>query len=59
MLMRLADQGLLTAKWEESDCTGVPARHVYRLTPAGIAYARDHAEGEAPFFGTQVSKANP
>jgi len=58
ILMRLADQGLLTAKWEESDRPGVPLRHVYRLTPDGLAYARDEAEGEPATLGARVSKAN-
>jgi PadR family transcriptional regulator, regulatory protein PadR len=58
ILMRLADQGLLTSKWEESDGPGLPPRHVYRLTPDGLAYARDQAEGEAATLGAQVSKAN-
>ncbi len=51
-------EGLLTSKWEESDCPGVPLRHVYRLTPDGLAYARDQAEGEPATLGARMSKAN-
>src|SRR3984957_14585926 len=58
ILMRLAYQGLLTAKWEESDRPGVPPRHVYRLTPDGLAYARDQAEAEPAVIGSRVSRAN-
>ena len=58
ILMRLADQGLLTSKWEESDHRGVPPRHVYRLTPDGLAYARNQAEGEPAALGARVSRVN-
>jgi|SRR5271165_41952 len=58
ILMRLADQGLLIAKWEESDRPGVPPRHVYRLTPDGLAYARAQAEAEPATLGARVSKVN-
>ena len=58
ILMRLADQGMLTAKWEESDRPGVPPRHVYRLTPDGLAYARNQAESEPAALGARVSRAN-
>ena len=39
-LMRLHDQGLLESKWLESEGTGRPPRHLYRLTTQGIALAR-------------------
>ena len=41
ILMRLADRGLLEADWEESGQPGRPHRHIYRLTPNGIAVARE------------------
>ena len=40
LLMRLYDQGLLDAEWREPEMAGRPPRHVYRLTPAGLAFAR-------------------
>ena len=40
LLIRLADQGYLEAKWLDPDRPGRPARHVYRLTGRGIALAR-------------------
>ncbi|SRR5579883_1547187 len=50
ILMRLADHELLEACWEPGD-TGKPPRHMYRLTPAGLRYARvstrDHLRARA------------
>lgn len=40
LLIRLSDQGLLEAKWEEPEKPGKPPRHAYRLTPGGVAFAR-------------------
>jgi len=40
VLIRLHDRGLLDAKWVEADRPGRPARHAYRLTPDGVAFAR-------------------
>jgi len=42
ILMRLADHELLEATWENST-PGTPPRHLYRLTPAGLSFAREHA----------------
>jgi DNA-binding PadR family transcriptional regulator len=39
ILMRLADRGLLETSWETERVPGRPARHLYRLTGAGRAYA--------------------
>jgi DNA-binding PadR family transcriptional regulator len=41
ILIRLTDQGLLQAEWEPDPAPGRPARHLYRLTPAGIAVAAE------------------
>lgn len=43
ILMRLAAQGLLEESWEPSDMPGRPLRHIYRLTAAGVATARESA----------------
>jgi len=40
LLMRMAEQGLIEAEWREPAQTGRPARHVYRLTTAGAAFAQ-------------------
>src|SRR5258706_14772640 len=43
LLVRLSDAGLLDSKWQASEHPGCPHRHVYRLTPAGLALARERA----------------
>ncbi len=43
ILMRLCERGLLEAKWQESSEPGRPPRHLYRLTSAGAALARQQA----------------
>ncbi|HEX5181698.1 MAG TPA: PadR family transcriptional regulator [Allosphingosinicella sp.] len=40
LLMRMTGQGLVEAEWRAPVRTGRPARHVYRLTAGGIAFAR-------------------
>lgn len=40
LLMRMSDQGLVEAEWREPVQLGRPARHVYRLTAAGLALAQ-------------------
>jgi DNA-binding PadR family transcriptional regulator len=44
ILIRLHDRGLLDAKWMEPERAGRPARHAYRLSSDGLAYARRLAE---------------
>lgn len=39
LLMRMAEQGLIEAEWRQPEKIGRPARHVYRLTTAGAAFA--------------------
>jgi PadR family transcriptional regulator PadR len=41
LLMRLNEQGLLEHRWEDAERPGLPPRHVYRLTAAGLSLARD------------------
>lgn len=41
LLIRLTDQELLEARWEDPVRAGLPRRHVYRLTAAGIALAQE------------------
>jgi DNA-binding PadR family transcriptional regulator len=43
ILIRLADRGLLETSWETERVPGRPARHLYRLTGAGRAYASSAA----------------
>lgn len=39
ILMRLADRGLLEAKWLEAETLGRPPRHAYKLTAEGRTLA--------------------
>lgn len=56
LLMRMADQGLVEAEWREPAQSGRPARHAYRLTAAGLAFARAAADDNRP-LGLEVSPA--
>jgi PadR family transcriptional regulator PadR len=47
-LMRLCDQGFLEAKWGESEDTGRPPRHLYRLTSQGLALAQRSPSNSLP-----------
>jgi DNA-binding PadR family transcriptional regulator len=40
LLVRMTEQGLIEAEWREPAQPGRPARHAYKLTGAGIAFAR-------------------
>jgi DNA-binding PadR family transcriptional regulator len=44
VLIRLNDQGLLESKWIEPDPPGKPPRHAYKLSPSGLAFAREITE---------------
>ncbi len=39
VLVRLADRGLVEACWEDEQPAGRPRRHLYRITPEGLAVA--------------------
>jgi hypothetical protein len=59
ILIRLADRGLLEARWESSPPPGRPARHLYRLTPAGRELARVHTPAVGGARGRAVRSAAP
>jgi PadR family transcriptional regulator, regulatory protein PadR len=40
IFIRLADRGLLEARWEETQPSGRPRRHLYRLTSEGLARSK-------------------
>jgi PadR family transcriptional regulator, regulatory protein PadR len=44
ILVRLADRGLVEARWEEGRPAGRPPRHLYRLSSEGLATARTAVE---------------
>lgn len=46
ILQRLADEGLLEARWETPASVGRPVRHLYRLTTSGRAWARAAASAQ-------------
>ena len=48
ILIRLADRGLVEARWEEEPPAGRPRRHLYRLTPDGLAQAKAALAAQAP-----------
>lgn len=39
LLIRMTDQGLVEAEWHDPAKPGRPARHAYRLTTTGLAFA--------------------
>ncbi len=41
ILIRLADRGLVEARWQDEPQPGRPRRHLYRLTADGLAAAED------------------
>ena len=41
ILMRMAERELLDTSWETVE-EGKPPRHLYRLTPEGMQFAREH-----------------
>lgn len=46
ILMRMEERGLLETAWENSE-PGRPPRHMYRLTPEGMQFARQHRPASA------------
>jgi PadR family transcriptional regulator, regulatory protein PadR len=56
ILIRLADRGLLEARWEEYQPAGRPRRHLYRLTNDGLARA-GQAFASAPVKEQPTAKA--
>src|SRR5579863_2285552 len=45
ILMRLCERGMLESKWQPAAEEGRPPRHTYRLTAAGVVFARDALAG--------------
>jgi PadR family transcriptional regulator PadR len=48
ILIRLAERGLVESSWEDGQPAGRPRRHLYRLTPGGLAAARAALAEQAP-----------
>jgi len=49
ILIRLGDRGMLESKWQPPSQPGRPPRHVYRVTSAGAAFAKEQLAGNAPW----------
>lgn len=47
LLMRMTEQGLVEAEWAAPEKPGRPARHLYRLTAAGLVAAQLASENDA------------
>lgn len=58
ILMRLGDRGQLEARWEPSSQPSRPARHLYRLTAAGLALAAA-AAAAAPVRAVPGARLRP
>lgn len=56
LLMRMTDQGLVEAEWRAPEQLGRPARHAYRLTATGVAFARTAAPAR-PASSTKIAFA--
>lgn len=54
LLMRLSEQGLLEARWQEAERAGLPPRHVYRLTAPGVALAHEQELAEIARGGKEA-----
>lgn len=54
ILMRLCDRGLLESQWQAAARSGRPPRHVYRLTAAGMTFARSAIAKDAGLEGHRL-----
>ena len=57
ILIRLAERGLVEARWEDGQPAGRPRRHLYRLTPDGLARAQAALAGRAPLERRRAAAA--
>lgn len=57
ILQRLVEHDLLESKWGEATAVGRPARHLYRLTAAGLEWARSDASSSTAQTGFRVGVA--
>jgi DNA-binding PadR family transcriptional regulator len=57
LLIRLNDQGLLEAKWLEPETPGKPPRHAYKLSPGGLAFAREITQPASAAAGRKLAEA--
>ena len=58
ILIRLADRGLVEARWQDEPHPGRPRRHLYRLTADGLAVAESaFAKAAGPMTRTREATA--
>ncbi len=57
ILIRLAERGLVEACWEDGQPAGRPRRHLYRLSPDGLAAARAALAEKAPLKHPRTAAA--
>jgi PadR family transcriptional regulator PadR len=57
ILIRLAEQRLIEARWEDEQPAGRPRRHLYRLTCDGLVAARTALAQAAPKRRPAASRA--
>jgi PadR family transcriptional regulator, regulatory protein PadR len=56
ILIRLADRGLLETAWESAPPGGRPARHLYRLSGPGRAFAAELTQGPSSVTGLAAAQ---
>ena len=59
ILIRLAERRLIEACWEDGQPAGRPRRHLYRLTPGGLAAARAALAESVPQRHRHAAPAGP
>jgi DNA-binding PadR family transcriptional regulator len=59
ILIRLADRGLMEARWEDEQPAGRPRRHLYRLTPEGLTRAGAALAAPRPRAAPSRARAAP
>jgi PadR family transcriptional regulator, regulatory protein PadR len=57
VLIRLADQGMVVACWQDGSEPGRPRRHLYRLTAVGLARATEALASAARPAASEVRTA--
>ena len=59
ILVRLADRGLMEARWEDGRPAGRPPRHLYRLSSEGLAQAQAALAAAPPAVPWAVPPRRP
>jgi PadR family transcriptional regulator, regulatory protein PadR len=59
ILGRLADRGLVENRWEDDPPEGRPRRHLYRLTPSGLARVAELRQQQRGARSAPAGRARP